>query len=890
MTLTAGDRTSPPTGLILILFFASGALALVYQVAWSRLMTHVFGSTALAVGTVIAAFMAGMAIGSWYFGRLADRSGNCLRLYAWIEVGIAVLALLSHLALDALDFAYPWMHEWAGGSPALLGVVRFLLAFALVMAPTVLMGATLPVLTRLLATSSETAGLKLGTLYAVNTFGAVAGVLMTGFFLVGRFGVHVPVYMAVAGNLVVGLVALAVAGRYSQDETGGEHTRSDVPATPLSPAMYRFVLFGLGVSGFTSFSYEIFWTRSLVFILGNSTYALTTMLSAFLTGIALGGWLIRYVMKRSVDHVMAFGAVQVLLGVLSASALPMLFSVTDPQTLSRHVISASGNASGLLFTGYGISFLVMLAPAILIGTTFPLVGSLGIRDRDHAGSAVGRTYAVNTIGNVLGALLPGLVLINWIGIQKGILAMALINTMLGFSVLLARSGQTARPVAWRAALPVLVLLTVFAMSRAPLNFQFPSEYERESSRTLYYREGPLATTKVFEDTLSGEKHMSVDGIVIGGTGLAEYKQLLLAHLPKLLVEDYAKELSVGLGSGILVGESARHPGVERITSVEIEPSVIEGAAWFSEENHDALEHPAIEVIPDDIGNFLRTTDTLYQVITADEKMADEFASNGFSYSLDYYELLRSHLAPGGLAMQWVPTTLPPSQYRMVVKTFTRGFPHVQLWYFIPAYRRGPFNTLLVGSNEPLEIDPGRMDERLANHPAAFSALGRYGLTSSMAVLPHFVASGQRLRDAVSDADMNTLDHPRYEFYYPWDYVRNQERHIIDNQAFLFDLKRNAHAEFAASLELSEADRELFDRTMRAEFVYLFGFQRFLLGMTLEEQYRYFDATLAMAPWNDSLRARIYAKYSYIASSRRSPAERIRLREKARSLYADPQDP
>lgn len=885
------DSPALPTRLVLFLFFISGALALVYQVVWSRVMTHVFGSTALAVGTVIAAFMAGMAVGSWWFGRLADRSRNGLRLYAVIEIGIAAAALLVHVALNLLDSAYPVVYQWVSGSALLTGLVRFLLAFVLVMTPTVLMGATLPVLTRLLAIRRGEAGRSLSTLYAVNTFGAVAGVLLTGFFLIGRFGIHVPVYLAAAGNLAVGLVALALASRLSVGARSVEPAARTAPDPRLSPqrlptGTYRLVLFGLGLSGLTSFAYEIYWTRSLVFILGNSTYALTTMLSAFLTGIGLGGWLVRYVMARSVDRATVFGCVQVLLGILAASALPLLFSISDSQSLNHYVLSTSSSALSLLLTGYGVAFLVMLGPAVLIGMTFPLVGSLGIRRLEEAGASVGRVYAINTVGNVLGALLPGLVLIEWLGIQKGILVMALLNIVLGFVVLAMRLRHAGRPGPWRIALPALLLVAVFATSRAPLQFQFPSENERPEFETLYYREGPLATTKVYADPAGGEKHMSVDGIVIGGTGNTEFKQLLLAHLPKLLVQDYSSELSVGLGSGILVGESALHDGVQRITSVEIEPSVIAGAAWFAEENHRALERPSVEIVADDIGNFLRTTNDRYQVITADEKTADEYASNGFSYSLDYYELLRGHLAPGGLVMQWVPATLPPSQLRMVLNTFASSFPHVQLWYFMPAHRRGPFNALLVGSPQAIEIDPARMDRRLAAHPEAFDSLERYGLTSAMAILPHFIAADDALRDAVRDAPLNSLDFPRYEFFYPWDYAAGQASQMVANHRFLFDLKRSAHSRFAESLDLEAAQRERFNQTLRAEFLYLARFNDFLSGMNSAEIHRVFDATLAMAPWNDSLRARIYAQYEYLASTRRSPVERAQFEQKARSLYSD----
>jgi spermidine synthase len=880
----------PPVVLVLMLFFISGALGLVYQVVWSRMMMHVFGSTALAVGTVLAAFMSGMAVGAWLIGRLADTSHNCLRLYAWLEIGIALTALVSHLLLSQLGPAHLAIYELTGSSPLVFGPTRFLLAFMLVMAPTVLMGATLPVLTRFLVSGKTLLGVKLSALYATNTFGAVIGVLLTGFFLIGRYGIHAPVHFAVFGNLLIGAVAWVASLRTSEspgDAIPSETVAGDALAgTGRDPggAVYRIVLIGLGLSGFTSFAYEIYWTRSLVFILGNSTYALTTMLSAFLSGIALGGYLARFALKRAYDQSVIFGWIQVFLGIFSALALPLLFTIEDAQTLSQYFIKTSAQAYALAFTGYGVSFLVMLVPATLIGATFPLVGQIAARDPRETGSTVGRIYAINTLGNVAGALLPGLFLLGWLGIQKGILVMAILNISLGFLILFLRLARRPRRPAWRFVLPTLLILTFAALSRIPLQFEFPSDGEQDYFETLFYREGPLATTKVYVNPKTDEKHISVDGIVIGGTGFSEFKQLLLAHLPKLLLDDVSSELSVGVGSGMLLGESALHPRVRKITGVEIEPSVIAGARWFKEENHAVLENPRLNIVIDDIGSFLRTDSGTYQVISADEKTADEYASNGFSYSLEYYDLLRKHLAPGGLAIQWVPTTLPPSLYRMVLKTFSESFPHMQLWYFLPAHKRGPFNSILLGSNDPIPISFDHIDRQFADNPEALKSLVPYGLTSTLAVLPHYVADEKVIRAAVENAAVNSLEYPRYEFYYPWDYARERGAQIISNHVFIIKLKREAYPDFLASLGAGMQDTVRFRQTMAAEFRYLSGFQKFLEGTTLTEQYRIFDDALAVAPWNDSLRARIFAQYSYIASSRSDPAERARLMQRANALY------
>jgi spermidine synthase len=876
--------------IILLLFFLSGALALIYEVVWARMMTHVFGSTALAVGTVLAAYMCGMAVGAWRIGKRADHHPNCLRLYARLEIGIAVMAIGSHFLLHQLGLAHHLIYQWVGSSAIAFAGMRFLLAFALVMAPTVLMGATLPVLTRFLSRRQVLVGINISTLYAINTFGAVSGVLLTGFFLIGRYGIHVPVYIAVIGNLVIGLIALVISSGYSTNspeskpvvsETSG---KEDEGAALLGRPTYRIILFGLGLSGFTSFAYEIYWTRSLVFILGNSTYALTTMLAAFLTGIALGGYGVRFLLRRHWDRPVIFGWVQILLGIFSALALPILFSTADPQSLNQYLLRTSDQAVPLMLSGFGVAFLVMLIPAVLIGATFPIVGQIAARDSDKTGAMVGKVYAINTLGNVAGALLPGLFLLNWLGIQKGILAMATLNMCLGFLVLALRLLRPpARPV-WRFVLPVALVLATFLLGRTPLHFQFPSDGEQPFFQTMYYREGPSATTKVYSNPRSGEKHISVDGIVIGGTGQSEFKQLLLAHLPKLLLDDVSTELSVGVGSGILLGESLRHKRVNSITGVEIEPSVVEGAAWFSEENHQALDNPRLQIIMDDIGSFLRTRSDTFRVISADEKTADEFASNGFSYSRDYYELLRDHLAENGLAAQWVPTTLPPRQYRMVLKTFAESFPHVQLWYFLPAHKRGPFNTILIGSKQPIPLQLESMRERFLSEEEALGSLEPYGLTSVEAVLPHYVADRKALLDRLENIPVNSLEFPRYEFFYPWEYAYQRQTQFIANHELIIELKRAAYVEFLAGLEASTRDTARMRQTMAAEFRYLAGFQKFLEGMTLTEQYRIFDDALAVAPWNDSLRARIYLQYIYNASTRRQPAERSRLMQRAEDLY------
>jgi spermidine synthase len=874
--------------LVLILFFLSGACGLVYQVVWARMLTQVFGTTAAAVGTVLAAFMSGLALGGWFLGRAADRSANPLRFYALLELAVGLGALAVHFLLGRITPIYILAYHASGESAVVLAAARFILAFALVMVPTVFMGATLPVLARFVVRRLAIAGADLSTLYAINTLGAVAGTTACGFLLIGALGIHWTVYLAALGNLAVGAVAWLASARLApvrgeRPQPPAAERQSEVAAGhTVSRRMLAFVLVALGVSGLTSFAYEIYWTRSLVFLMGNSTYAVTTMLAAFLTGIALGSALARQIVDRTADRAALFGWLQVLIAVTAGAALPVLFAFAGPQAI-REFVGEAGRQVGLLaFVRFAIAFLVMLVPATLIGATFPLAARMGIVDLRRTGARTGLVYAVNTLGNVAGALLPGFVLLGWLGIQRGIIAMAALNACLGIALLGARSLRV-RYLRW--AIPAAAAGAFLVLVRVPLDFQFPSEGERKSDQVLFYQDGPSATTKVLFDPETGDKTMSIDGIVIGGNTFTEYKQLLLAHLPKLLLDDVSTELSVGLGSAMLAGESLLHDGVRTFTCVEIEPSVVAGAAFFERENHGVLHNPRLRVVIDDISNMLRTTSHRYRVISADEKTALNYASNGFSYSREYYALLRRHLAPGGIVLQWVPATLPPSQYAMVLKTFAESFPHMLLGFFMPALKESGYNTILIGSDKRIVLDAARMRRAMQARRDAFAGLARYGLTSPEAVLAQFVAEDGFIRNAVRSAPENTLVHPRYEFFSPRDYAVPLKARVAANIEFIRDLRRTAGPALLASIRTLDAEQaERLSRAHAAEQAFLAGYRLSLSPVSVTEIFRQYDAAVALAPWNQNLRARIFLHYSDIAASQDRTAIKAFMMKHAVAVY------
>jgi spermidine synthase len=844
--------------VVLILFLLSGACGLVYEVVWSRVMTEIFGSTVLAVGTVLAAFMSGLALGSYLLGKRADRSTNPLRLYAYLEIGVGLTALASMALMDRADALYLALYGVLGESGVLLATARLVVAFALVMIPTVLMGATLPVLSRFVITRLSVVGSGLSSLYAINTIGAVTGTLAAGFLLIRAIGIHPSVYLAVACNLAIGVLAWVLSRRHAPElpavsvppavETDGGGRAAD----PANAGRYRMLLWAFGLSGFASFAYEIFWTRALVHLMGNSTYAFTMMLTAFLSGIALGGFLIRFAVDRYALGLRTFAWLQIFIGATSAAALPVLFRLVESKAVRETLTGWSDRAGLLILSHFFISLLVMLVPATMIGATFPLVGRIYVKDLRSTGADVGKVYAANTLGNVLGAMAPGFVLLPLFGIQKGVVLMAALNVSIGLFVLLWRQERAAR---FRHAIPPAFIGVTFLLSQVTFGFQFPAEHQKPGDRVLYYREGLVGTTKVFQQLDTGDKRMSIDGIVIGGTEFTDYKQQVLAHLPKLLLKNYSTELTVGLGSGILAGESLRHRGLGRIVGVEIEPGVIEGAVEFTEENYGVLDNPKTVTVLDDVGNFLRTTSEKYDIISADEKTADKYASNGFSYSREYYDLLREHLKPSGLVIQWIPNQLPPSQYRMVLRTFVSAFPHASLWYFPSVGKGAGMNTFVVGSLEEIEIDADWMNRVLEEESDAFEGWRQYGLMTAESLLAHYVADGDAVLAATEGSPENTLENPYYEFYLPREYAAPVNTRTRANHDFLVRLRgeRGLH-DLATRLSGDVSDR--LAAAFRAEDRFLDGLRLQIEGRPYTEFGAHFDEALSVAPWNDNLRAQI----------------------------------
>ncbi len=745
-------------GLILGLFFMSGLCALIYEVIWARQLILVFGVTTLSVSTVLTVFMGGLAIGSWWGGRVADRATNPLKVYAVLEAGIGLCAGLLLVVFLYLPRVYgPLLHLF-GDSYWTTVILRFLFSASVLIIPTALMGATLPVLGRYVVETFGHLGKRMGVLYTANTFGAVVGSFLTGFFLLSLLGARISTLLAALTNLALAVFAFWLARRIRKDESLQFQEREKVenqktlyPSKADVPTAVILVVFG--VSGFAALAYEVLWTRVLVFVLGTHTYAFTTLLMAFLMGIALGSVAFSWVADRTKRPAFFLLSVQTVIG-LSALLLTMIFP-RIPVWFAEWARMADALWWKFAALEFLVCFLLMLIPAFCMGGTFPLAMKLYVSDLEKRGQQIGRTYMVNTVGAILGAFISGFVLIPWFGIQKSVLFFAASNiTGAIVLVLMIRSKKTFRKLAAGGAVFALFLLFSW---KAPLATKLQQLGPGE--KLLFYEEDASATVSVKEtDVLKGMKVLTVNGleeVPLDYVSMQTFR--FLGHFPLLIHPNPQEVLVVSFGAGIATGAASLHRSVH-IEAVEICPAVPRAAKLFARENHRVLENPRVRIVIQDGRNYLASTRKKYDVITADATHPWS-ADSWILYTKKFYELCKSRLNQGGIMIQWLPLHwLSPRDYRSLLRTFKLVFPHASLWY-TNSY------TIMVATQEKLAIDFLRLQKRL-NQNNIQADLDEVSMGNVYSLLGFFMMGEDQIDRYVGKAEINTDDRPMVEYSFP----------------------------------------------------------------------------------------------------------------------------
>ena len=748
--------------IVWLIFLLSGASGLVYEVVWTRQLTLVFGSTVFAASTVLTAFMAGLALGSYYFGRMVDREKRPLRLYAVLEAGIGAFALIWPLLLSVLNAIYILAYRGLNAEFYSLSLIRFALSFLVLLLPSTLMGGTLPILSRFFVNRLEKLGLNVGALYALNTFGAVVGCVAAGFFLIQYLGVQASIYLAAAINFGVAIIAFLLDKMSAQiTETGEADTQETQTASDLTPVdtasepVLRLVLLAFAVSGFCALSYEVFWTRILVFFLGSTTYAFSTMLSAFLFGIALGSFVFAWIADRLKSLVNLLGLVQIGIGLAAVALIPAFGGLYDIGSTLQSMFG------GARFWSFAACVIVMSVPTLLMGMSFPIVARIYTVNAAKLGRSIGNVYALNTVGSILGAFCAGFILIPLIGIRPGIVLMAMLNVIIGCFLIFRnekRSQFFNGAAVGGTILTIGIAAIVLFVANKPLFLKSAIfRTQRPGDTIIDYKEEVDATVTTLKDDEDVFRLYVDTNQAADASRWDSPSHRVIAHLPLLLHPNPKQALVVGFGMGVTSYSITQH-GV-RVDAVEISKGVIDSArSHFSHVNHDVLDNPLFSHYINDGRNHILMTEQKYDMISTGIIHPLVSAGSSNIYTADFYRLCQRILTEDGIMCQWVPLhRVPEEHYKTIVRTFVNVFPHTTLWY-----KYTPDFVILIGTPRPLRINYNDFLAR-AQIPSIREGLTHDDL-DGMSLLDSFMMSEKRVLEYVGDGPIHTDDHPHLEFF------------------------------------------------------------------------------------------------------------------------------
>jgi len=765
--------------VVYLLFFLSGMTSLIYEVVWVKEFGLIFGITTYAVSTVLAAFFAGLAIGSYIAGRAIDRTRlHPLVVYGILEGIIGAYALLLPVLLGMVEGSYPAVYARLAESFSLFTLFRFVVSFVLLAIPATLMGATLPVLSRLMVDREDTLGLSVGRLYAVNTFGAVTGTFSAGFLLLPAMGLPNTVLAAALGNFF--LAAIAVIVSTSPDFAARQRPVSDAeapaPRAPLTRSE-RMILLVAFSSGLAILALEVVWTRSLVLILGASTYAFSTMLTAVLIGIAAGSAVFAPLADRLrnraavVSALLFAGGFCAVLGPAIINRLPFMFLRLYDWT--------SGVWGLLIATQFAVCFLLVFVPTFLSGASFPILVRMYSRGIDRVGHTVADVYAINTLGGIIGSLIGGFVLVKFFGLQPALTIAALFLMLVGGTLAVAMARPWPRRVRTGlvAAAGAVVILLAFVHPRFSTKVLFAGwgpfaggyyanwmggstvdVTDRYMQRLLYHKEGVTTSVDVLE-TGWGEKIISINAKPVATTYLYDMRLLRMAgHLPVLLHPDPREAVVIGMGAGVSAGCIGIYPSVENLTIVELSPEVPDGTRQFAEWNYHVLDMPKVDVVFNDGANYMKATRKQFDVISSDP-FHPFVAGAATLYSREHWIACKDRLREGGIVAQYLPLYhLSAGDFATIVGTFVDVFPNASMWFC-------GVDTVLIGSKGPLKVDLDRVAEHMSD-PVVMSALLHMGVHRPGDVLGWFVAGPEELREMSVGAPRNRNDFPVLEFSAP----------------------------------------------------------------------------------------------------------------------------
>ena len=746
---------------LLLLFVGSGCAALIYEVVWFQLLQLSIGSSAVSLGVLLGIFMGGMCLGSLLLPRYIDPAQHPLRVYAFLELGIGLCGLIVLFAVPVVGDLYTRV---AGTGQTSL-FLRALVAGILLIPPTLLMGATLPAIARWVE-STPSGVAWLGYFYGGNLAGAVAGSLLAGFYLLRVYDMPTTTYAAVVLNVVVALIALAIAGR----------TKSAVGVTPeistaaVVPPGARLVYIAIALSGLTAMGAQVVWTRMLSLLFGATTYTFSLILAIFLVGLGIGSSLGAAIARGKTNSRMALGLTQV--GLCAALAWA---AYQTGASLPFWPINPSISKS--LLYNFQLDLMrgiwVMLPGAILWGMSFPLaLASVAERGQDP-GRLVGGVYAANTLGAIVGALVTGLILVAWVGTPMTQQILIGIAALSGLLMLMPGEGEVRKPLTSTPVIVIGVALAAGLLARTvpPRDvWGILVAYGRyaatwvDQNEIIYVDEGVTASVAVSR-TPNGVLNYHNAGKVQASSEPQDMRlQRMLGHITTLVPKNPARVLVIGCGAGVTAGAVSIDPAVKNQTIAEIEPLVPRVVSThFAEHNFNVVANPKVTVHLDDARHYLLTTDEKFDAITSDP--LDPWVKGAATlYTREFFDVVKQHLNPGGVVTLFVQLyESSEAAAKSEIATFLEAFPDGAV--FANTINGQGYDLVLFGQLGGGKIDVDAVQKRLDDpaNSAVIDSLRQVGINSAVELFATYGGSRVDMQNWLRDAQINTDRNLKLQF-------------------------------------------------------------------------------------------------------------------------------
>ena len=815
MTSVVPSTNSPtserPLPVLILLFVASGCSALIYEIIWFQLIELVIGSSTVSLGILLGTFMGGLCLGSILLSRVVSARRNPLLVYAALELGIGVFAILVLFGLPSVAGVYV---AYAGYGPASL-ILRGLVCALVLLPPTVLMGATLPAVARWVESTPQ--GVSwLGILYTANIVGGVFGCLLAGFYLLRVHDMALATYVAVTINFCLSAIAFMLALWAKPPIPAAAQPTEDRARS--SPDVWM-VYVVIGISGLTALGCQVVWTRVLAIQMGATVYTFSLILAVFLIGLGAGSSVGSYLARMRTRPRLALAITQLLLVVGIGWTAAMIHASLPHWPIDRNLAISPW----FIFQVDLLRALWAIFPtACLWGASFPLALAAAAAPGEDPGRMVGSVYAANTIGAIIGALAFSILAISTIGTfqsQRLLMALSVVAGVLMLTALVpgragavasqekpmsARAGMTAALTAVLASVALIWAIPGPATGLFVFGRELPKYFAQPE--ILFVGEGINSTVAVTQNILN-TRSFYVSGRPEASTGPHDMRtQRMIGHVSALLHRKPRTVLIVGFGAGVTAGSFTRYPDIERIVICELEPLIPRVVStFFLQQNYDVMKDPRVQVIYDDARHYLLTTREKFDIITSDP-IHPWVKGSATLYTRDYFELVKKRLNPGGVITQWVPYyESTPDVVKSQLATFFSVFPSGVI--FGNDGERTNTDSVVFSELDPQPIDPDRIQELLErpDYDLVRESLADVGFYAATDLLATYLNRASDLSDWLKDVQINTDRNLRLQYLAGmWSTGGNAEqilRQIVQNRRFPEDL-------FVGSEETRSALREM----------------------------------------------------------------------------------